>query len=69
MAHQVITRGGLGKSRNYAEILIESAADLANLEEVTCSGEEFTPCAGSVAYTANMSSVYMKSIAGTWEVI
>jgi len=49
---------GVQESADKAEVLIESASDLADLPT------HLAP--GSVAYTASMSAMYMKAIDGTW---
>lgn len=40
------------------EILVDSSSDLASIPE--------TVPAGSVAYTADLSSIWIKAISGTW---
>lgn len=59
MAFEIVkSTSGVSDTANRCEVLIESAADLANLPEELA--------AGSVAYTASMSVMYMKAINGTW---
>ena len=59
MAYEIMKSStGTAESANKCEVLIESSSDLANLPEELA--------AGSVAYTASMSAMYMKAIDGTW---
>lgn len=59
MAHMIVkSSGGVQENPNKCEVLIDSAADLANLPE------ELAP--GSVAYTADFSVLRMKALDGSW---
>jgi len=59
MAFEILKSStGIQEPVNKCEVLIESAADLASLPDDLA--------AGSVAYTASMSVMYMKAIDGTW---
>ncbi len=59
MAYKIIkSNDGVEEDREKCEILIESQSDLANVPE--------TAAPGSVAYTADMSAIYMKAINGNW---
>ena len=59
MAYQIVkSSGGVPESAEKCEILIDSDSDLSDLPD------KLSP--GSVAYTASMSKMYMKSIDGTW---
>ena len=59
MAYKIVkSTSGVPESADKVEVLIESSSDLANLPEELA--------AGSVAYTASMSAMYMKAIDGTW---
>jgi len=59
MAYQIVkSAGGVQEASEKCEVLIDSSSDLTNLPE------ELSP--GSVAYTADLTSMYMKAINGTW---
>ena len=59
MAFEIVkSSSGVPETANRCEVLIDSAADLAGLPD--------NLAAGSVAYTASMSAMYMKAIDGTW---
>ncbi len=59
MAYKIVkSTSGVPESAEKVEVLIESSSDLANLPEGLA--------AGSVAYTASLSAMYMKAIDGTW---
>ena len=59
MAFEIVkSTSGVSDTVNRCEVLIESSADLADLPDDLA--------AGSVAYTASMSAMYMKAIDGTW---
>ena len=59
MAFEIVkSSSGVPETANRCEVLIDSAADLASLPD--------NLAAGSVAYTASMSAMYMKAIDGTW---
>lgn len=59
MAYKIVKSAGVApEDIAKREILIDSEGDLANIPEDTAPG--------SVAYTASMDSMYMKSIGGTW---
>lgn len=59
MAYKIVkSTSGVPESAEKVEVLIESSSDLANLPEGFA--------AGSVAYTASLSAMYMKAIDGTW---
>lgn len=59
MAFEIVkSTSGVPESANKAEVLIESANDLNNLPD--------NLAAGSIAYTASLSLMYMKAIDGIW---
>ena len=59
MAFSVLkSTSGTQESANKVEILIDAANDLNTLPT------EYAP--GSIAYTADLSQMYMKSLDGTW---
>jgi len=59
MAFEIVkSSSGVPEAANRCEVLIDSASDLSSLPKELA--------AGSVAYTASMSAMYMKAIDGTW---
>ena len=59
MAFEIVkSTSGVPESANKVEVLIESANDLNNLPD--------NLAAGSIAYTASLSLMYMKAIDGAW---
>lgn len=62
MAYKIVkSSSGKEESENKSEVLVDSSSDLADLPE------NLSP--GSIAYTATLTSMWMKSLSGTWEPI
>ena len=62
MAYKIVkSSSGKEEPENKSEVLVDSSSDLAGLPE------NLSP--GSIAYTATLTSMWMKSLSGTWEPI
>lgn len=49
------------------EILADTEADITSLGEVVTAGDvSVVPAAGSIAFTADLSAVYIKAPSGAW---
>ena len=59
MAYVVVkSNRGVEESLDKTEFLIDSSSDVSNLPD--------NAAPGSMAYTASLSDMYMKSASGTW---
>jgi len=73
MAFSIVTTGGsgrdintLGKSVNYREFVLDSAADVSQLPTSTSAVDGAVAAVGSVAYTADGSAAWILSPSDTW---
>ena len=66
MAYHIVTTGGPGKSTNYHEYVMDSAADVSALPKQAGNASGEKTDAGSAAYIADGSKVYILSPSDTW---
>ncbi len=63
---RIVAKGGDGKSPNYREFVISSAADVSDLPTTVRNSAGEVADAGSVAYLQDLSKAYMLGPDNVW---
>lgn len=64
MSVKQVVRGGPGKEATYREFIISSASDVSSLPNSASTSQP--TCAGSIAYTQDLSKTYLLGPDDVW---